>query len=164
MLTPAVHEARPDVLCAAHTHSIYGRTFSTLGVPLPITSQDACAFYNDIALYSQFDGVVMEGEEGKAIAEAIGDKKAAILQNHGLLTASDSIEATVFWFVSLEKLCHTSLMAMAACACPGITMKEVGAAEAAETYHTVGKPMSGWFSAKPMFDSIARETNEDYLL
>jgi ribulose-5-phosphate 4-epimerase/fuculose-1-phosphate aldolase len=46
MMVLVVHAARPDVVCAAHTHSIYGRTFSTLGIPLPITSQDGCAFYN----------------------------------------------------------------------------------------------------------------------
>lgn len=46
MIHAAVHEARPDVVCAAHSHSIYGRTFCALGKPLDITTQDACAFYN----------------------------------------------------------------------------------------------------------------------
>ena len=33
-----VHAARPDIVAAAHSHSIYGRTFSALGKPLaPIT-------------------------------------------------------------------------------------------------------------------------------
>jgi ribulose-5-phosphate 4-epimerase/fuculose-1-phosphate aldolase len=95
----AVHKARPDVICAAHTHSIYGRSFATLGVPLPITSQDGCAFYNDLAFYSDFEGVELEGSEGNHIAQTMGSKKAMILQNHGLLTASDSVEATVFWYV-----------------------------------------------------------------
>jgi ribulose-5-phosphate 4-epimerase/fuculose-1-phosphate aldolase len=27
MIHSAVHEARPDVICAAHSHSIYGRTW-----------------------------------------------------------------------------------------------------------------------------------------
>ena len=45
MIHGAVHNARPDVMCAAHSHSIYGRTFCTLGRPLDITTQDACAFY-----------------------------------------------------------------------------------------------------------------------
>ena len=45
MIHSAVHKARPDVICAAHSHSIYGRTFCALGRPLDITTQDACAFY-----------------------------------------------------------------------------------------------------------------------
>ena len=45
MIHHAVHTARPDVQCAAHSHSIYGRAFSALGRELDITTQDACAFY-----------------------------------------------------------------------------------------------------------------------
>lgn len=158
-----VHSARPDVLCAAHSHSIYGRTFASLGMPLSISTQDACAFHDDLALYNQFGGVVLDDEEGGHIAKAIGSKKAAILQNHGLLTTGETIEAAVFWFVSLEKLCHSQLLAMAACAYPGASIKEIDEPEAKNTYLTVGRPYSGWFSAKPLFDSIAKETNENYL-
>lgn len=46
MIHSAIHAARPDVLCAAHSHSIYGRAFCSLGRPLDIITQDACAFYN----------------------------------------------------------------------------------------------------------------------
>lgn len=48
MIHSAVHEARPDVQCVAHTHSIHGRAFSTLGRPLETITQDSCAFYNDL--------------------------------------------------------------------------------------------------------------------
>jgi ribulose-5-phosphate 4-epimerase/fuculose-1-phosphate aldolase len=131
LIHAAVHQARPDVICAAHTHSVYGRTFSTLGIPLPITSQDGCAFYNDLAFYGEFEGIVLEGSEGNDIAKAIGSKKACILQNHGLLTAAGSVEATVFWYISLEKLCQTQLLAMAAAASlKGHAIKEVGENEA----------------------------------
>ena len=132
LIHAAVHKARPDVNCAAHTHSIHGRTFSTLGIPLPITTQDGCAFHDDLALYNHFEGIVLEESEGEHLAEALGNKKAAILQNHGLLTVADTVEATVFWFISLEKLCHTQLMAMAAVSGTDVTIKEVGKQQAAK--------------------------------
>jgi len=75
---------------------------------------------------------VLETSEGEHIAKAIGDKKAIMLQNHGLLTASGSVEATVFWYISLEKLCHSQLLAMAAAGPAGLKIKEVGVAEAKE--------------------------------
>lgn len=50
MIHEAIHEARPDVICAAHSHSLYGRAFCSLGRPLDIISQDSCAFYN-VSLY-----------------------------------------------------------------------------------------------------------------
>ena len=131
MIHAAIHKARADVVCAMHTHSIYGRTFSGLRLDLPITSQDACAFYEDVALYDRFDGIVLEGSEGEHIAEAIGSKKAAILASHGLLTASHSIEATIFWFISLEKLCHSALLQMAAVGGDVSRIPTVGRKEAA---------------------------------
>ena len=126
LIHAAVHKARSDVTCAAHTHSRYGRAYASLGVPLPITSQDGCAFYDDLALYGEFEGIVLEGSEGEHIAESIGKKKAVILQSHGLLTCSDSVEATVFWFVSLEKLCQTQLLALAAVGGDQSRIKKVG--------------------------------------
>lgn len=46
MIHSAVHVARPDVVCAAHTHSMHGKAFSALGIPLDMLNQDSCAFYD----------------------------------------------------------------------------------------------------------------------
>lgn len=61
-----------------------------------------------------FEGIVLEGDEGTHIANALGKRKAILLENHGLLTASNTIEATVFWYVSLEELCQGALLSLAA--------------------------------------------------
>jgi ribulose-5-phosphate 4-epimerase/fuculose-1-phosphate aldolase len=143
MIHSAIHAARPDVVCAAHSHSIYGRTFCTLGRKLDTITQDSCAFQDDHVLYTSFNGVVLEEEEGKNIANTLGDKKAALLVNHGLLTVGKSIEEAVFWFVSLEKCCHVQLMADAAAAgCGGETVK-IGEEEAMRTHRTVGSARAG---------------------
>ena len=132
LIHAAVHKARPDVISAAHTHSCYGRSFATLGLDLMISSQDGCAFYDDVALYGEFEGIVLEGSEGEHIAQAIGTKKAAILQNHGLLTCGNSVEGTVFWYIALEGLCHTQLLAMAAVGGDMSRIKQVGEQQARE--------------------------------
>lgn len=103
-------------------------------------------------------------EEGKNIAQTLGNKKAALLINHGLLTVGRTIEEVVFWFVSLEKCCQVQLMADSAAAGRGGETVKIGDEEAKFTYKSVGTPLAGWFSAKPLFDVIARETNEEYLL
>ena len=48
----AVHAARPDVIAAAHAHSIYGKAWSTLGRLLDPITQDACAFFEDHTVWS----------------------------------------------------------------------------------------------------------------
>ena len=42
-----VHAARPDVISAAHSHSVYGKTWSTLAGQLDPITQDAYAFFDD---------------------------------------------------------------------------------------------------------------------
>ena len=92
MIHSAIHEARPDVMCAAHSHSIYGRTWCSLGRKLDSLTQDSCAFHDDHVIFESFNGVVLAEKEGKDIAKCLGNKKAALLINHGLLTVGKTIE------------------------------------------------------------------------
>ncbi|PMD50693.1 arad-like aldolase/epimerase [Hyaloscypha bicolor E] len=162
MIHHAVHTARPEINCVAHSHSLYGRAFCSLGRNLDIITQDSCAFYNDIALYSSFKGIVLDEEEGIAIAAALGNKKAALLQNHGLLTCGRSIESTIFWFMSLEKCCHAQLLADAAAGGRGCETVKIDEKDAEYTYQTVGTEGAGWFSARPTFDIMEHESGLDY--
>ncbi|MGH9065435.1 MAG: class II aldolase/adducin family protein, partial [Acidimicrobiales bacterium] len=93
----ALHAARPDVVAAAHAHSLHGKAWSSLGRPLDPITQDACAFYGEHALFDDYTGVVLEAEEGKRLAHTLGDNKAVILRNHGLLTVGHSVDEAAWW-------------------------------------------------------------------
>ena len=67
-------------------YSVYGKAFSVFGRELDMITQDSLRFYKDHAVYQTFGGVVLDREEGRRIVECLGDGKAVILQNHGLLT------------------------------------------------------------------------------
>lgn len=110
----AIHEARPDVVSAAHTHSLYGKAWSSLGRKLSPLTQDACAFYNDHGLFEDFGGVVYETDEGARIAAALGASKGVVLKNHGILTAGPTVEATAWWYIALDNACQAQLLAEAA--------------------------------------------------
>ncbi|KII94899.1 hypothetical protein PLICRDRAFT_97162 [Plicaturopsis crispa FD-325 SS-3] len=157
MIHSEIHAARPDVHCAAHTHSTYGRAFSTFGKPLDMLTQDDCHFYNDHAVYENYNGVVLEADEGKNIAAALGNKKAAILQNHGLLTVSPTIEATVFFFATLEQCCKVQLLAHTAAAGKQQRPNVIGREEAEFTSKTIGTLRGGWFSGLPEFALLEHE-------
>ena len=73
-----IHIARPDVIAAAHAHSMYGKTWSTLGRLLDPLTQDACAFYEDHGLFQDYTGVVFDTGEGDRIAQALGHPAAPI--------------------------------------------------------------------------------------
>src|SRR3954468_5999200 len=69
VLHSAIHQARPDVVAAAHSHSPYGKAFSSLAIPLDPLTQDACAFYEDHTVITEQGGaVVLELEAGREVA------------------------------------------------------------------------------------------------
>ncbi|HEX7167220.1 MAG TPA: class II aldolase/adducin family protein [Acidimicrobiales bacterium] len=147
-----VHAARPDVVAAAHSHSTYGRAWSSLGRKLDPITQDVCAFYGDHAVFDDYTGVVLDTEEGKRIAHALGDNKAVILRNHGLLTVGHSVDEAVWWFITMERSCQVQLLAEAA-GTPVVIDEEM----AQLTSTQVGSHTAGWFSFQPLYDRIVRE-------
>jgi ribulose-5-phosphate 4-epimerase/fuculose-1-phosphate aldolase len=148
----AVHAARPDVVAAAHTHSTHGKAWSTLGRKLDPLTQDSCKFYNDHAVFDDFTGVVLEASEGDRIAAALGQHKAVILKNHGLLTAGPTVEAAAFWFIAMDNAAQTQLLAEAA-GKPVLISAETAAHTAAQT----GKASSALLSFQPLWDLIVAQ-------
>lgn len=147
-----VHQARPDIQAAAHTHSTYGRAWSTLGRLLDPITQDSCAFYDDHSLFDDFTGVVLDVEEGKRIAHALGANKACILRNHGLLTGGGSVDEAAWWFITMERTCQVQLVAEAA-GTPVLIDDE----NAALTASQVGSSAAGWFQFQPLYDKIVND-------
>ena len=147
-----VHAARPDAVGAAHSHSMHGKAWSSLGRLLDPLTQDACAFYEDHALFDDYTGVVLDLEEGRRIASTLGDKKAIILRNHGLLTVGRSVEEAAWWFITLERTCQAQLLAQAA-GKPVLINPE----SARLTRSQVGSETAGRFQFQPLYDKIVRE-------
>src|SRR5437588_11392728 len=147
-----VHRARPDVVAAAHAHSLYGKSWSSLARLLDPITQDACAFYGDHALFDDYRGVVLDTSEGRRIAKTLGDMKAIILRNHGILTVGRSVDEAVYWFLALERSCHAQLLAEAA----GRPVK-IDPEQARLTRSQVGSEVAGWFSFQPLYEKMVRE-------
>ncbi|MBA3606504.1 MAG: class II aldolase/adducin family protein [Acidimicrobiia bacterium] len=152
----AIHHARPDVVAAAHSHSPYGKSFASLGIPLAPLTQDACIFYEDHrVIATQGGAVVFEVEAGRELAAEFPDGKAAIHRNHGLFTVGETVDEAVFWFVSMERSCQAQLMAMAA-GDPQPIRHEYAQYTAQQT----GFPLAGWFSFQPLWQEICRTDPE----
>ena len=147
-----VHAARPDVVAAAHAHSLYGKTWSAMGRLLDPITQDSCAFYGDHGLFADFTGVVYEISEGERIAEALGKQKALILRNHGLLTVGHTVDEAAWWFITMERSCQAQLLAEAV-GTPG----KIDAANAATTQQQIATHAAGWFQFQPLWARIVRE-------
>lgn len=147
-----IHLARPDVIAAAHSHSVYGKAWSSLGRLLDPLTQDACAFYDDHSLFDDFTGVVLDTSEGDRIGDALGANKAVILRNHGLLTVGKTVDEAAWWFITMERSCQAQLMAEAAG-----TPIPIEHQHAKLTHGLVGSESAGRFSFKPLYDVLEKE-------
>ena len=148
----AVHAARPDVIAAAHAHSVHGKAWASLGRQLDPITQDACIFFEDHAVVSEGGGmVVVEEWAGQALARGLGPCKAAIHQNHGLFTVGQSVDEAAWWFITMERTCQAQLLAEAA-GTPLLIPDEA----ARYTRDQTAYPLAGWFSFQPLWDEIVR--------
>jgi ribulose-5-phosphate 4-epimerase/fuculose-1-phosphate aldolase len=152
-----VHKARPDVLAAAHAHGPAGKTLSSLEMSVEMLTQDACAFYEDFAVYDDFTGVVLDREEGRRIGQALGPNKAVMLRNHGMLTVGTSVDSAAWWFLTLERTAQCQLDAYAAAAGLGRLPRQIDPAAAKQAYDVVGSEFAGWFQFQPIWERISRD-------
>ena len=47
MIHSEIHKARPDVIAAAHTHGVYGKTWSAFGKPIEMLTQGLSSLHNE---------------------------------------------------------------------------------------------------------------------
>lgn len=151
----AIHEHNPNIVAAAHTHSTYGKAWSTLGRKLDTLTQDSCVFHDDVALFDDFTGMVVDTSEGDRIARALGDKKGAILKNHGILTAGPTVEAAAWWYIALDNACHTQLLAEAAG-----TPQPIDEATARHTHGQIGGPEGAIHSFDSLYEGLVEAEPE----
>jgi ribulose-5-phosphate 4-epimerase/fuculose-1-phosphate aldolase len=166
LIHSAVHKARPDVTAACHTHSPYGKAWSSFAKPLEMLNQDVTYFYGDAqAVYEvsidtsptacprkltrtqDFNGVVFSEEEGERLAKALGPKgKGMILRNHGLLTVG-----ACYLYTLMERSCQVQLLAEAAAA-NGLPKVYVPDEAAKFTFESASDPEALYWEAQPDMD------------
>ncbi len=96
-----------------HTHTRAGMAVAALQEGLLPISMGATAFYEDIA-YHDYEGPSLYLEERERLQQSLGEKKALILRNHGLLTVGSSVAEAFIRLYRLESACQVQLDAGAA--------------------------------------------------
>jgi len=136
LIHSAIHEARPDVNCAVHTHPPAGSAYSALGTLLEPLDQTGCSFFEDHALYADYTGIVIDAQQAGGIVQALGETRALILANHGLLTVAGTIEQALLDMIDMERTCKINLHAMSA----GRPLKPVPAEAARQSRSVLTQP------------------------
>jgi ribulose-5-phosphate 4-epimerase/fuculose-1-phosphate aldolase len=95
-----------------HTHTAAGIAVSAQDHGLLPLSQHAMRFWNSIG-YHDYEGLALELDEQARLVHDLGQHKAMILRNHGLLVCGTSIDEAFDLMYYLERACQTQINALA---------------------------------------------------
>lgn len=144
----AIHMARPDLICALHTHTRANNGVGATAEGLLPLTQKALLILPFVS-YHAYEGAATDIGERERIVEDLGEHgRVMILRNHGALTVGASIAEAWVWNYRLEQACRFQVDAMA-CVAGGLTPNHL---DQATIDHTMaqGKEMlssKGWFAA-----------------
>jgi len=154
----AVHEARPDVACVLHTHTVAGVAIASLEDGLLPLNQWSMQFTNRIA-YHDFEGVAVNPDERQRLVADLGSKRVMILRNHGLMTCGRTVSEAVTLMLNLERSCQAQIAAMSTGAKLRLPSPEIAELTASQ-YETWDELHQDAGSADPEWDAYLRLTRE----
>lgn len=105
----AIYRARPDVGSIVHTHSHHLSKFVTRAVPIGMYNVASVLFHDEQVLFDRED---MRGNTmGDGLVRILGDKRVALMKNHGAVVASESLEQATIEAMMLERCAEYHLAA-----------------------------------------------------
>lgn len=119
-----IHEARPDIVAAAHTHTPWGTPFAAERRRIAPISQESTVFFERHTLFDDPEVQVRSTDGGARIAAALGDGHSVVLCNHGLLTVGRSPGDAVGLFLTMERVAEVQMKARAAVPIPAAAARE----------------------------------------
>ena len=103
-----LHGSIADVNCVMHTHTTTGMAVACLKQGLSPTNFYAAQLHGGIA-YHDFEGITVEEGEKTRLVVSIGDKRAVILRNHGLLAWGPSLPEAFMTLWTLQRACDVQI-------------------------------------------------------
>ncbi len=73
--------------------------------------QNTARYYRRLAIDLEFGGIADNEEEGRRLVRVLGDKKHAMLGNHGVLVMGDTVAEAFDDLYYLERACQTLVLA-----------------------------------------------------
>src|SRR5215472_15097353 len=109
-----IFRARPDVNCVIHTHPTYSIALSATGRSLKCYSQPGALFYEALGLYNDTINLIRSPAMGADVARALGNGRAVLLKNHGVVVTGATIAEAVIGTLMLENGAMVQLLVEAA--------------------------------------------------
>ena len=108
-----IHLHHPNATCVIHTHMPYATALTAIrGGELKQVHQNSTRFLGQCAYDRSFNGLAFDTDEGRRMAQVMGDKSILFLGHHGVVVVGDTIATTLDDLYYLEKACEIQVLAM----------------------------------------------------
>lgn len=147
----AIHAARPDVHCIAHTHTTAGMAVACSQGGLRADNFYSALLNNHVA-YHPFEGITVMEDEKQRLVSNLGDKSLMILENHGLLSTGRSVAEAFVNLWGMERACEVQTLADST-GQPGIQISD---ATLAKSEHLAAIQSMGEPAGRLEFEALTR--------
>ncbi len=105
-----IYKKRPDIGAIVHTHSTYCTAMAIARKPIPASCEDLIQIVGGNVRVSEYR---LPGTDdlGRVAVEALDERNAVLLANHGLLAAGKNLKETIKIAFICEKSAHATLLA-----------------------------------------------------
>ncbi|NBS73568.1 MAG: class II aldolase/adducin family protein [Betaproteobacteria bacterium] len=103
-----IHDNIANAHCVMHTHTTSGLAVACQQGGLVQNNFYSAQLHNMVA-YHDFEGITVHADEGPRVLKSIGNKKAVILRNHGLLSWGSTLPQAFVILWTLQRACDVQL-------------------------------------------------------
>lgn len=102
VLHTSVYNVRPDVGAVVHGHPPFATALGATDADLSVLTHDGVLFADGVPRFDDPD-LIVENEQGDSVAAALGEKRAVLMRNHGVLVVGKDVPWAVLTAVTLER-------------------------------------------------------------
>jgi ribulose-5-phosphate 4-epimerase/fuculose-1-phosphate aldolase len=108
-----IFRARPDVMAVAHSHPVHATILSSCDTELACVCHEGILLHGRTSYFRKMRGLIRTPEQGRELAEVLGESSVVLMKNHGATACGPSIELTALWAIFLERASYAQLTAAA---------------------------------------------------
>lgn len=105
-----IYRARPDVSAVVHTHQPMSTLCGIVGLPiLPLLHVESLVAERQPIPTFACAELIVSSDQGREVANALGDFRVCHLQGHGIVSVADSVQEATLGAIHLERLADVNI-------------------------------------------------------
>jgi L-fuculose-phosphate aldolase len=106
-----IYRARPKVGAVVHSHPVCSTALSATNAKLEFLTHDSVLFQAGIGRYTDSASLIVTAQQGQRVAEALGERRAVLLENHGVVFVGEDIRWAILSAITLERSLKLQIIA-----------------------------------------------------